>query len=632
MQRMRGFDLTVVWTFLLAGLLGLVDALVNLSLGGLPQPAATAGVLTSLVSAFALAGWLGAVVGALALLPLSLLLGRRGDQGRSWAMALAMGAGAGVLVAVVLGGHLHGTAAALWWRETLGTLWIPRMLLAAFVALIVGALVRPLVRILTAAPAPISLAPVLIMLWATLSTPRGHSLGEAHHLAGLEASRAPTGAPNLILLSIDALRRDKLSCLADDAPATPHLDALAARGRLFTNAWSASPWTLPSVAAMHTGAPPRVLGVNRDTGLPPSTVTLAQTAYQAGWYTSAVVANPFLGEAHGLPRGFAHFDHADVLESLSPSMLSTVAREATRYVLAAADPVEGMNLVNATASWLEDRPADQPFFLWVHFMEPHLPYRVREGSPTPPDHPLFTPEGFADLDGLRAQLPDVPSEIMATVESLYDGEVRHADRCVGRLLDILNQTGELDRSWVVVLSDHGEEFFEHGGFEHGHSLMPEVTGIPLMIIPPRGHAAEPAVDHRAVSLLDLVPSLCQAMGWPVPNEAVGRPSLVPDADGRYHAPTPLTVIENLLYGPPQQATLRWPDFRLTSPAVSWYRLDRDPGAQQPVAAPFDSALVDRDTRALTGAWDAANRRLSAGGTASARLDDAAKRRLESLGY
>ena len=625
----RAAAATAVWTFLIAGLVGLVDTGVRLAVGGAPLWGGPPAILASVV----LAGWLGTVVAVVALVPISLLWWRR-TTGPAWSVALAVASGVGVMLAIVLGSLVHDTAAGLWWREHLGSLWIPRLALAGLTALGLAWLWRRPTAALLGGSTLRLLSPVMLLVGLTLLCPDGHESGRRHRLSNLEAGVAPAGAPNVVLLSIDALRRDKVHCLDAGAPPTPHLDALAAEGRLFTNAWSTSSWTLPAMGTLLTGLPPRALGVTREIGLSPAVATLAQSAWRAGWFTSAVVGNPFMSEAFGVPRGFAHYDHADVLESIAVASPSSVVQEATRYITAATNPLDGLNLAQAAMRWLEERPAEQPFFLWLHFMDPHLPYRAHPDAqgrwPELPSHPLLAPDHFMNLDALRAELDQVPADARQAIEALYDGEVTHADRAVGALLEALDALDALDNTWVVVVADHGEEFFEHGGFEHGHSLMPEVTGIPLIIRPPRGHVAAGTRDQRAVSLLDVVPSLCAELGWTVPNEAPGRASLMTDI-----GPATLTVLENMLYGPPRQATLRWPDFGVSAAGAGdevWFDLALDPGAFTPMAAPDDSVVVGAATRVLLGRWEARARELGAGAEHRAVLDDAAKRRLESLGY
>jgi arylsulfatase A-like enzyme len=239
-----------------------------------------------------------------------------------------------------------------------------------------------------------------------------------------------------------------------------------------------------------------------------------------------------------------------------------------------------------------------------------------------------------NLARLRDMLPDVPEDVRRGIEALYDGEVRHTDRCVGELLELLASAGELEHSWIVVLADHGEEFFEHGGYEHGHSLMPEVTGVPLLIRPPGGLAVG-VRDDRAVTLLDLLPSLGAALGWPLPDALPGRPALTPDASGSFPDPAPLTVLENMLYGPPEQATLSWPDLRVMEPESgldAWFDLARDPTARSARPAPADADRIAAARRDLIARWNDRRAELVDAGDAGNELSEAAQRRLRSLGY
>ena len=270
-------------------------------------------------------------------------------------------------------------------------------------------------------------------------------------------------------------------------------------------------------------------------------------------------------------------------------------------------------------------------------MDPHMPYRSHADAdgrrPSLPASALLERDRFADTAGLRIALPDVSAEVRRSVEDLYDGEVRYADRCLGEMLEALAAAGHADDTWIVIMSDHGEEFFEHGGFEHGHSLMPEVSGVPLIIRPPGGLAAG-VRDDRPVSLLDLAPSLGRALGWSLPDSLPGKFCLLEDDAGDC-TPAGVTILENMLYGPPQQAVLRWPDFRvseLVSGKTAWYDLAVDPGALFPTAAPADAAAVRDQTRELVAGWNQRAADLDALDRADTELSDAARRRLRSLGY
>ncbi len=623
---------------MLVGLIGLADIAAHTLFADVPAAAGPWGRAGVALAAFALYGGCGLLVAVPVALAVSLLERSRGDAQRA-AFAYGVAGGLAAVSAVCLGRLALDAPAGAWWVEQVGPAWPPILLAAIGLTFLLAIPLRRAAAFLVRGSRALVVAPLVILVLASLAWPVENAAVRRRHVRGIASGTAPADAPNVVLVCIDALRRDKLGCLAADAPPTPHLDRLAARGRLFANAWSVSSWTLPSVATVMTGLPPRALAVTGYLGLPRTVPTLAELAWREGWWTSAVVANPYLAGDFGFSRGFADFDHTDALEGLEPARSTVLAKELTRHLLAATDAADGEALVAKTARWLKAYRKEQPFLCWIHLMETHVPYRNHPDAAGRrldlPDHPLLDDgDGFQDIAALRAMLPEVPPAVRQAIEDLYDAEVRRADACVGQLLEALAATGHADDTWIVVFADHGEEFFEHGGCEHGHSLLPEVTGIPLLVCPPGGLAAG-VRDERAVSLLDLLPSLRAMLGWSAVDSLPGRPSLVPRRDGSLVAPSEPTVLENTLYGPPQAGLLRWPDFQvaeLQSGIATWYDLAADPLATEPVAAPADSQAVCGRARELKTTWDAIARELDGGDRSRAPLDEAAKRRLRSLGY
>lgn len=647
LTRLRTIAAAGAWAFLTAGSIGLLEAAARAFVLASPGSSSLSQGLATLLPAFTLYGWLGLVIAVLVSLPLLTLASRR-RKGDPAAPALsarvrtvpvrAVGAALGVLGALYLAYFLRETIVLDWYNRWLTPPWRPAGLLA--LGVVVG-LSLPLRRLtpLVGGGGRVRLAiMIVIAIAASWLWPDYRTTTRLRQLRGAEIGTAPPGAPNVLLLSIDALRHDKLSCLAPGAPPTPHLDRLAADSWLWTNAWAVSGWTVPSMSTVLTGRPPRTLGVGKLVGLPERVPTLAELARQAGWWTAGIVANPFLSEDFGFARGFADFDHSDVFEVLDPARQTILARELTRYIVEQTDLTDGRLMIGRAKRWLQSYAKPHPFLLWLHLMEPHLPYRSHPDAlgrrPQLPEHSLLARDRFFDLHGLRAALPDVPPEIARAVEDLYDGEVAYADACVGELLAALAATGRAQNTWIVVFADHGEEFFEHGGFEHGHSLLPEVTRIPLLIRPPGGLAAG-VRDDRAVSLLDLLPSLCQALAWPAPAGVPGRPALAPSGDGDQVDPTEINILENMLYGPPQHATLRWPVFAVADSSfreIVWYDLAADPGALRPVAAPADADVLQDAVRELVSEWNRLAVELGAGNRPSTKISPATGRRLRSLGY
>ena len=472
---------TAIWAYLFTGLVGVVDTAIQLGWGGLPEPAPPLGALGAMLAAVTLNGWFGAVLAVLAFVPLSALAIRR-DDGLALGFSLAVAASLAGLVVVVLGGLIHDQPLALWWRAHLGTLWLPKLLIAAAVAYLLAAgLRRPLARLLDGPTWRLYL-PLLVMIAATLAWPDWRAMSRQRQLHGIEVGAAPAGAPNLVLVVIDALRRDKLSCLDDRGPGDPAPGRPGRRGTTLQQRLVGEQLD-PAGHGDGDDRPAAALaGRERHGGAAVHRHHPGRVAWQAGWSTAAVVANPYLIDDYGFNRGFADFDHTDVIEPSLPAAASTLAREATRYTLAhdrahrrpapgrVRSPA-GCRCVTRTSrsscgstSWNRTCPtAGTP--TWTG---PGSNSRTTRSS---------TPIASMNLDaGLREQLPDVPADVRVAIEALYDGEVRHADRCVGALLDTLQAAGVADDTWVVVVADHGEEFFEHGGFEHGHSLLPEVAG------------------------------------------------------------------------------------------------------------------------------------------------------------
>ncbi len=629
---------TALWAFVVTGVAGLLEAAAQWLRFGAPDGVAGESAIRILAPAFTLYGWLGLVTALACAVPLAVFYGRR-ERAKRRVFGLALGGAAGLVVVVWAGYLVHETPAWLWWTDRVGTGLPLKLLLWAAVALPAARLFERLADVLVHNPRRNLFLPVVIVVVATALWPdwrdeaRRDQVGHLERTGSLEAS--PDG-PDVVLITVDTLRRDKLSCVSESAPSTPALDALAADGLLFTNAWTVSSWTLPGMGTILTGMTPRALGVTPRTGLPESAPTLAEAAWRAGWRTAAVAANPYLGYEYGFERGFESFDHTLVLEPLAPAGRSVLVREVTRYVLASSAPNDAERLIGRARRWLAAVPDDRPFLLWVHMMDPHLPYRLHADDPDRPqlpDHPWFADDRFFSLPEIR-EAEAIPADVATAVEALYDGEVRHADRWIGALLDDLRASNRYDDTLIVVLSDHGEEFFEHGGFEHGHTLMPEVSGVPLVVKLPGGREAGTRIDG-ARTLLDLVPSLCAEAGWRRAPGLPGSVSLWAPPGASAEEPTSLSVLENMLYGGPSTAWLRWPDFRLEQEDVGppfWYRLDIDPEALAPAGAPPDGEDLRGRVRTLQADQDALAEQLGAVGRNDLDLSGAARRQLEALGY
>ncbi len=300
-------------------------------------------------------------------------------------------------------------------------------------------------------------------------------------VVGLLVSRAlRRPPPNVLLVSVDTLRWDRLGCYGYGRETTPNLDALAAEGVLFANAYSQSGWTLPSMATLLTGLHPRQHGATRfDTALRARIPTLATILKDEGYATRAFVSHTLVSGKYGLDRGFDRFD-STVLERGHPAHVSTSAE-----------------LTDRAIEELERTP--EPFLLWVHYFDPHALYLPHQGFE------------FGDAETDR-----------------YDGEIAHNDHQIGRLLAAARERGLLERTVVVVTADHGEEFGEHGG-QHHFSLHEEVLRVPLIL----GAPSLPArVVEQRVQQVDLLPTLLGLLGLPANPIYPGRDALGEPAPGR----------------------------------------------------------------------------------------------------
>lgn len=361
-------------------------------------------------------------------------------------------------------------------------------------------------------------ASVRVELSASWVDASGEPHGDAHgdtrgdeHVLWIEPSiadvrRVPRqhsdAGPNLLLVVVDTLRADHVSALGYGRPTTPTLDALVRQGVLFEQATAHSSWTVPSMGTLLTGRSPYAHGLYDlvHWRLDPRVPTLAQVFGAAGWSTVCVMANPLLNGHNGATRGFEHLDRVPF----------STAAQVNRVFL----------------DWIDGHPGERVFAL-LHYLDPHEPYAA------PGDALLrFTPPLLAGhLDehasqvfserlrpalrelgpeaGARAALGGVERESLARLEELYDGEIAYWDARLGELLAALEARGMLGNTIVVVTSDHGEEFADHGMLGHGRSLHRELLHVPLVV---SGPALPPARRADLVGLIDLAPTLLGLVG------------------------------------------------------------------------------------------------------------------------
>ncbi|MYC09996.1 MAG: sulfatase, partial [Holophagales bacterium] len=309
--------------------------------------------------------------------------------------------------------------------------------------------------------------------------------------AGLPDATSEPRRPNIVLYVVDTVRADRLGAYGYEKPTSPRLDAFAAGAVLFENAYAQSSWTRPAVASLFTGLlPPAHRTVGRRSVLPEDAVTLAEILAANGYEGMGLVRNPNVSRAFGFAQGFTRFRSED--------------RERDETML------------DRVRLWLDERQhADGPFFLFLHAIDPHGPY-----DPAPEFEEMFeaggAPAQYRTVRYLlrlnRGEVEPEPGTAEA-LSRLYDAEVAQNDDAFGELLDELLVRGLDEDTAVIYVSDHGEEFAEHGRWEHGLSLYEEVLRVPLVMrlpgVPPR-RVAEPA-QH-----VDVLPTLLGYVGIEAP--------------------------------------------------------------------------------------------------------------------
>jgi choline-sulfatase len=393
--------------------------------------------------------------------------------------------------------------------------------------------------------------------------------------------RATSRRLNVVLVTVDTLRADRLGAYGYRQTETPNLDRVAQQGVLFENASSQAPLTTPSHASMMTGLYPPRHRV-RDTGgftLAGSYPTLASILQAQGWDTAAFVGAAVLKKRFGLNQGFALYD--DEMPAAGGS--TTEAGERGSAVV-----------VDRAARWLTAQ-SGRPYLLWVHVYDPHLPY----------DPPSPFREKYA--------------------QNLYDGEVAYTDQQLGRLFDAVARKSP--DTIVAVLSDHGESFSEHGEYAHGIFLYDATLRIPFLISGP-GVPAGLRVKQQARTI-DLLPTLLDLIGLAAPQPVQGA-SLVPAMHGKEAATASYaeTLFPKLNMGWAELRSIRTDRWKyVRAPKAELYDLVKDSAETENLAAshPAEVKQLEEQLNAAMGAG--AEEKVE-----PAAVDPRTLEQLRSLGY
>ena len=324
-------------------------------------------------------------------------------------------------------------------------------------------------------------------------------------------------APNVILIGVDTLRADRLSCYGYTGSQTPHVDALAADGVRYVEMTAQASWTKPSFGTIFTSLyPSSHTATGKPHRLPQAVVTLAEVLAASGYHTGGFADNPSISPAFGFDQGFADYVYLepDYLFAGNEAASQTAAYQTVRRLWATVMGArvypqhfyqDAAALNRRALDWLEANEGTR-FFLFLHYMDPHDPYFA---------HP------YSGLGYARASDQDPDPALAPTFSQLYDGEIRYLDEHLGQLFEWLQARGLYDEALIVFTSDHGEEFQEHGGWWHGQTLYQEQIAVPLIVKYPGGARAGAVVDELARSL-DIAPTILDVAGVPVPEGMAGR--------------------------------------------------------------------------------------------------------------
>jgi len=294
--------------------------------------------------------------------------------------------------------------------------------------------------------------------------------------------------PNIFFIMIDTLRKDRVGCYGSGKGLTPGIDALAGDAVLFDDAVAQSPWTRPSVASMLTGLAPYEHGVtDRDDAVPEDALLLPERLQAAGYQTYGVITNGNVCAKFGFDQGFDAF-----VRGGGPAKR------------------DGSHALSIAEKLIDDRDETRPVFMYFHLSDPHAPYH-------PPEEfrekwaPGIDP-AIASRDALRDHRngEGLNDELRAQIQSLYDGEVAFVDHLVGEFIGHLKEQGLYDSSVILLVADHGEEFWEHGIWGHGGSLYPVLIEVPMMLKLPG--QLEGVRTERLVQHIDILPTLLSLAG------------------------------------------------------------------------------------------------------------------------
>lgn len=387
--------------------------------------------------------------------------------------------------------------------------------------------------------------------------------------------------PDIVLISIDSLRADHLGCYGYRRQTSPVIDRIASEGVSFENAFSTTSWTLPAHGALFTGLYDSAHGVvTTKQRLSEAHLTLAEVLLEEGYQTAGFYGGPYLHPAFGLDQGFETYQSC-MTELPDDAEDENVRKNLRKHSRRSHVDITGPRTVEKFSSWL-GTVSEKPLFAFLHMWDVHYDY-------IPPEKyiEMFDPEYKGKIDSSNFMQNDQINPFMSKrdmehIIALYDGEIRFTDDMIGNILGVLQSHGRLNNTLIVIFSDHGDEFFEHGGKGHQRTLYDELIKIPLIFYWP-GHFPEGKTIKQQAQIVDIMPTILDLVGIPLTRAVQGR-SLVDNLSGSKMSARP-TFCE-LLVNKPYQRVIRTSNIKIlvNERTGQWVYFDllKDPGERRPI--------------------------------------------------
>lgn len=408
---------------------------------------------------------------------------------------------------------------------------------------------------------------------------------------------------NVVLITVDSLRADHVGCCAedDDRSLTPNLDAFARQGAVFTRAFAQGPFTSFSVPSLFTARYPCHLppmkwamhwggGEHQAGRLVESVPTLPEMLRAAGYHTAAFHSNPLLSRLWGFQKGFdVFFDDVFLSDTTLPAKMKLWVARLQRIFR--TDPcMNARNLHARVRAWVEEAP--EPFFLWVHYMDVHGPYLSRKVL-------KYVSPGERLWRKSWVEPAAVTPDERETLRSRYRRQIAYLDAELGRFWELLDLRRLLDRTLLVITADHGDEFFEHGGYSHRHKLYDELLHVPLTVRLP---GERPARLSELTELIQVVPSVLDAVGVMPPSaDGFDAASFLPTL--RRHAePRKAFALSEVGVDPHDNLCIRTTAWKLiwkqSGKEKELYKFPEDLGEQSNVAAEHPEVVAQLERELL----------------------------------